>query len=1099
MTKRLSWYIHCSVLFRRKPGKSCKDDTQASRRDEPDSDDEAAPGKKTIRSIEERLANRYRQRSQEESEQEDQMSDEPPEKKGKRERAVDPLTYRIPHGLEDTIKPQLLAREQFLKEAMENDSDIRWEPNSNDIKLWKKMVVSKILKRSKNVIQGLQGMSEKSRQEIQRGEMPSDKEDFMKMPSTPRHYKLGWTRLMNVLSIINHRCVRMKDFLRFGEVELIEPRNIVEKLEEHISCLDVIGWSVSVYKYILSYQAEAATENIDKFLPLIRDQDSLTPVQLQEEMKIKANNFSSEINNTIAQIDGTDIHRKIANLKKAQEKSNSEDKKKHEGIEPVPDPLKIIPQFLQYSKVRRNDEEIVQAAENKTVVSKETLAKFTNHILSRVIIRNPHRKQIYNNATLKDVLEGFRKPGIYFPYRQLQVGEKGDQGYEKDIVTLEGGIQMVWDSNNSREDLPEALKGRVVIVKHHKTSHKWGSIKWWISPVDELLMRCYHAVVENFAKANGLIYDLNQSFFVTSSYNKENKKMNPYLGWQNKVRIDWTNLKEATGLQDFHSHQSRKMFSTTATASTSILLKEAAAVAAAHSPEMMKTTYVAESYRTVQALTSSAWYSQHVFSEGMETNLDLTFLDLGQEERLSETYKEIDKQDFDKWMSKIAARDRRKTLSAERSFGDEEKIAMLTLLMDGGDFIGGDWGPELDYHENYLTGKSLVNREKQRNFLLLLDFMSSEGHPAAKVLVNNMANMAYNKALEEEEQDLQTLVRLTELEWTHKLMDNLRKMSDSRQYSSVSNPRLKFLLVNFNKEHSWRFCFKNEKLKEHLQRQDKFSERQMENSSRDSSKDLVLPSEALKRLGEDTVKYMSDESKKKERKRIEHKQASDKDAEVTSKGSENMEDDFFDNVPDVPEDEYVQKATVFTPSKEEGEQSIRIRDHDSDFSQTIKMKKGQALIVEQLNTPEKGRNFYSWTPEMELFLLERWVEKAENPFYKGMRNKRRLAYEDLEEIRKEPTFRSIITDYEPLWLKLTKPRMKPAWVPEDCTCFMELLDWWMIQKLREHEDGEWSKRKLLDALPDILEFSRDGARSSKDEKKKKRKKKHASLDDSSED
>ena len=1030
------------------------------------------------------------------------MSDGEPENKRRRQRAVDPLTYRIPTGLEEDIKPQLLAREEFLKDAMENDSSVlRWEHNSSDIKLWKEMCVTKILQRSKNVIQARQDLSEKSRQEILKGEMPSDREDFMKMPSTPRHYKIGWTRLMHVLSIIEDRPVRMKDFISFGEEEFIEPRNIVELLEQHITCLDVVGWAVSVYKDILSYQATAARANRDKFLPYIRDQASLTPVQLKDELKIRANNQAIEINNTIKEIDDTYIHRKIANLKKAQEKSNREAKKNFEGIEPVPDPLKIIPQYLSYSKVRDIDEEMIKAAEDKTVVSKEQLSRFTNHLLSKLIIKNPHRKQIYNLATRRDVLEGFRKPGIYFPYRQLQAGEKGGQDYQKDIVTLDGGIQMVWDSNIRRDDQPEELKGRTVIVKWHKTAHKWGSVKWWLSPCDELYCRVYEAIVDNYCKANGLIYDLNQSFFVSTSYDKKSKKLHPFLGWENKTPIDWKLLKEAAGLQDFHAHLSRSMFSTTACASTSILLREAAAVASAHSTNMQQTTYIAESYRTVQALTSSAWYQTNVYSEGMQTNLDLGFLDLGQEERLSETYKEMDKQDFDRWMKKLASQDRRKTLSADRAFGDEEKIACIQLIQDGGNFIGDDWGPEMNYHEKYLTGKNPVNREHQKNFLLLLDFMSSEGHPAAKVLVNNMANMAYHMALKSEEEDLQRLVRLTELEWTHKLMDNLRKMKDPRQMSSVKNSRLKFLLYNFAKQNNWRYCFGNEELKKHLQNLDQFRERQEESSSRDKSGDLIKPTEALKKIRENTVKFMSDESQKKERKKIEHQQASDLDAEVTSKGSENVEEDFIDHghVPDVPDDEYVQKAFVFTPSKEEGEQSIRIRDQKG-FSQSIKMREGQSFIVEQTVTPPKlsRKDFYAWTQEMYISLLEKWVQRAENPFYSYMQGKRRLAFDDLEDMRKEAPFNKVIRDYETLWTKLTKSRDKPKWVPGGCSCLMALVDWWLEVKLKlgQYEEGKWTKRKALAALPDIIEWARKAANVSQEEQKEKRKSKRLSgLDD----
>ena len=276
---------------------------------------------------------------------------------------------------------------------MDNDSHSTWRPNDEDESSWKTVVASSIFQNSKLFAIGEEDMSEETRQQLIRGEMPTDKAETKFGTSTVRHYKLGWTNLMNVLSIIHKRPVRMADFFKFGQKDLIEPTNLARHIENHVKSIGVKSWTLRVHAIILSYQADSAMENKEKFLPIVRNKEDLTDVQLQKELEKEANELAMSANNVIAGYKNKKVLAKLNMRRKAQGKYNKEAKSQFEDVV-IPDPRKLIPAYLSHPQVKKIDREITQASESQTAVSAETLKRFGDHLLRRLIPRNPHRKQV---------------------------------------------------------------------------------------------------------------------------------------------------------------------------------------------------------------------------------------------------------------------------------------------------------------------------------------------------------------------------------------------------------------------------------------------------------------------------------------------------------------------------------------------------------------------------------------------------------------------------------------------------------------------------------------------------------------------------------
>ena len=121
-------------------------------------------------------------------------------------------------------------------------------------------------------------------------------------------------------------------------------------------------------------------------------------------------------------------------------------------------------------------------------------------------------------------------------------------------------------------DIRDALQGIVVTVPQHKTSKK-GPVELWLSQSDQYLIRAYIAVAKNYAAFHKKPYDIDSPIFI-------NKNVKQFKD-QKRV-INYGLFCKIVGIPHFDSHDARRMFASYCGNHTSLILREAAALASAH-------------------------------------------------------------------------------------------------------------------------------------------------------------------------------------------------------------------------------------------------------------------------------------------------------------------------------------------------------------------------------------------------------------------------------------------------------------------------------------------------------------------------------------
>ena len=121
-------------------------------------------------------------------------------------------------------------------------------------------------------------------------------------------------------------------------------------------------------------------------------------------------------------------------------------------------------------------------------------------------------------------------------------------------------------------DVRAALKGIVVKIKKHKTS-KNGPVLVWLTPIDQILIKCYIIVARNFAKAKGKTYDVDKPMFI-------NRNCDTFK--HRRRTVNYSLLCQVCNIRPLGSHAFRKMFATYYGSNPELTIREAAAMASNH-------------------------------------------------------------------------------------------------------------------------------------------------------------------------------------------------------------------------------------------------------------------------------------------------------------------------------------------------------------------------------------------------------------------------------------------------------------------------------------------------------------------------------------
>ena len=145
------------------------------------------------------------------------------------------------------------------------------------------------------------------------------------------------------------------------------------------------------------------------------------------------------------------------------------------------------------------------------------------------------------------------------------------------------------------DDVRQILTGIIVVIYDHKTGVK-GPVEAWCNLKDQMMMRAILALNGRFAEEIGKDYPSTSPLFV-------NSKLAPWRTSQNNRQIDFSRFARIAGVKDFHSHNSRHMWTDALSNQQSLLLREAAAIAANHSVETQQQYYVSNYLTTMKKVS----------------------------------------------------------------------------------------------------------------------------------------------------------------------------------------------------------------------------------------------------------------------------------------------------------------------------------------------------------------------------------------------------------------------------------------------------------------------------------------------------------------
>ena len=134
------------------------------------------------------------------------------------------------------------------------------------------------------------------------------------------------------------------------------------------------------------------------------------------------------------------------------------------------------------------------------------------------------------------------------------------------------------------DDIRELLTGIIVEVEDHKTTIK-GSAEVWLPEHDQVLVQGLDDVGQRYAKQQGKELPLNSPIFV-------NKNLLPFKGQYAKRGVDYSRFAAIAGVKDFHSHDTRHVWTDSLASHTSLILREAYAMSANHSVATQQKHYV---------------------------------------------------------------------------------------------------------------------------------------------------------------------------------------------------------------------------------------------------------------------------------------------------------------------------------------------------------------------------------------------------------------------------------------------------------------------------------------------------------------------------
>ena len=759
--------------------------------------------------------------SSSETEDYDDSSDDFEEDWRKKPRDKEPLTD---DEASDTNELRLRRRHvrqttrDKIQAKFDQPSRCSWEPDAQDLEDMKSAIIIPFAKKCGKVRKLKPDIPDDVMDDIGVGILPKGKNRKF-VAKTPQDLEYALRKLLFVLESLTRKDfpdllinshLHIRQFWAFKTEHFIPPQNIIHILEEHFDYSPSLKEKMlNAYVGLLKEVCKRAgsTEGLAKFCtPVTPEEKSWSKEKMLCKGGKMQDQFISKVNNIIFLMKIDNPYGQYEGEREANHRKKVELQKEYEG-RCVPNPMKVIPQWLNHHSTVEMDRKLMDYAQSKKVVSGKELEDFGTYLILLLESKGANRKDVWENLTWGEYLTGRRKKYAAHPHEPVHLNpdvDINDPEVRKNLTFgKDGNITYCrpdpWapDPHDPLDPMKDeekwlVLRGICVSVRFHKTGASTGDAYVWFSLLDDVRMLCYEQISRTYAESFGKAVSNDDVIFINAQFHSLAAN-----------GINFTQFCEVTDLPYLTTITFRKMMSEHAFDHKDITFRDNARFTKNHSSSTNYKFYVQDEVKKTLALTASTRYRGELSlaEECAQLSDTQVFISEDQDRRLSIAMAEMDETKLNRYLEKIKRKDSERVPTLKAVIGSAERVAILQTIC-----AAGESEIPVTRHGNvmdlFLSGKPVVNFKCVKVILRLINMVPSEFEPR-KILEDNIVSFAGLMANEE------ISVRKLEVLYAFKMLKCLKNMQFNK---AIDHPRVIAFFGNLSEKYGLKYVMGNSAL-----------------------------------------------------------------------------------------------------------------------------------------------------------------------------------------------------------------------------------------------------------------------------------------------
>ena len=703
------------------------------------------------------------------------------------------------------------------------NTSLKWTPTVEDNVLLKKHIACRVMQNSSLYKGKKDQMPVEAIELIERGEEDPGSEYSKYISKTWPLYKSALFRLLGMIqeNILENEPdtlpgghLHLRQFFALRKDEQIIPPDVEEFIAKFQSP-SIRAHAFEGYMALLRAVKKhtSSIEGTRAFKTAINDEElGWTRQKLLEKGSKKQTNYENKITALIATHKLFKPHSQFHGARIGESIVFKEARKQMEGKE-IPDPMVVVPLFINHQDSLQTERDILEAAENDTIVTDKEFNIMVQYLIIRIMCKMGNRPDMLANMTWTDFWTALDRGFGAYPFAKLdanvrQTDDDGDY-VRKDPYSADPSDPDDMFCNDATEGSDEdclwqALRGIVIQIDFHKTGATYkGYI--FLNAIDTMFLKAWEVICTNKLGHLADFKGLNSKIFV---------KANCKALATNKVPVNIGIFCLRTGITNNKAYMFRYMYVGVIYNARSALLREAEQFALQHSQKTAARTYMGDSHKMLLAVQAHGFYRTQVNREEEMITIQgdgKTVFNVEQGKRQAAALAQTDQVTKDRAMALMKrkddafkpyfrstqARSGRPGTFQKVIMGDSQRVALLEMLLEGHNSGVSNTSPlEL------LTDKSVQNYASLS--LLLRTFHSL---PRESACVLNLENNLLEFCRMQEITDGDNICRTVEKNWGNRLINIIHNIHVAKTAPGNIRVLNAFFNISQSEEGSYKyFC-----------------------------------------------------------------------------------------------------------------------------------------------------------------------------------------------------------------------------------------------------------------------------------------------------